>query len=61
VGPLAVYELKLELELIQQTRMTQKPLLWVEVGKVQAKCLNLARTCGWTFSLGVWSASVGCL
>ena len=52
--------------------MTQKPLLWVEVGK--SACV-LVGICGlrlslparydpqypslWTFSLGVWSASYG--
>jgi hypothetical protein len=60
-------ELELELELIQ-TRMTQKPVLWVEVGKkVLGGFANCASLClldmtrnaphFWTFSLGAWSAS----
>ena len=38
------YELELELELIQ-TRMTQKPLLWVEVGARAVR--ERSKTCVW--------------
>jgi hypothetical protein len=65
---------ELELELIQ-TRMIQKPLLWVEVGKsacvlvgicelrlsLPARFFDMTRNAPhfWTFSLGAWSASYG--
>jgi len=29
------------------------------MGRSGQKCLNIARKCGWTFSLGVWSPSYG--
>jgi hypothetical protein len=66
--------LELELELTQ-TRVIQKPLLWVEVGKSLkvlvclwgfANCasfhlLDMTRNAPhfWTFSLDAWSASYG--